>query len=80
MGNPPLSARKLIHTILLSKGRMEALSDGIFAIAMTLLVLELRVPDLPKSVGTSELLQRIGEETPVFFSFLFRSFTAGCSG
>jgi TMEM175 potassium channel family protein len=70
MGNPPLSARKLIHSILLSKGRMEALSDGIFAIAMTLLVLELRVPDLPKSVGTSELLHRIGEETPVFFSFL----------
>jgi uncharacterized membrane protein len=49
---------------------MEALTDGIFAIAMTLLVLELKVPDLPKSVGTSELLHKIGEETPVFFSFL----------
>ena len=49
---------------------MEALSDGIFAIAMTLLVLELKVPDLPKSAGTSELLRKIGEETPVFFSFL----------
>ena len=41
-----------------------ALTDGIFAIAMTLLVLELRVPDLPKSTGTHELLQRIGEEMP----------------
>lgn len=49
---------------------MEALSDGVFAIAMTLLVLELKVPDLPKSVDTSELLHKIGEETPVFFSFL----------
>ena len=70
MSSPPLSARKLIHTILLSKGRMEALTDGIFAIAMTLLVLELKVPDLPKSAGTSELLHKIGEDTPAFFSFL----------
>lgn len=70
MSAPPLSARKIIHSILLSKGRMEALSDGVFAIAMTLLVLELKVPDLPKSVDTSELLHKIGEETPVFFSFL----------
>ena len=49
---------------------MEALSDGIFAIAMTLLVLELKVPDLPKSAGASELLHKIGEEGPAFFSFL----------
>ncbi|MGZ7092121.1 MAG: TMEM175 family protein [Candidatus Angelobacter sp.] len=70
MGTPHISARKLIHSILLSKGRMEALTDGIFAIAMTLLVLELKVPDLPRSASTSELLHRIGEETPAFFSFL----------
>jgi uncharacterized membrane protein len=49
---------------------MEALTDGIFAIAMTLLVLELKIPDLPKSAATGELLHRIGEETPAFFSFL----------
>jgi uncharacterized membrane protein len=44
MSSSTLSARKVIHSILLSKGRMEALTDGIFAIAMTLLVLELKVP------------------------------------
>jgi uncharacterized membrane protein len=49
---------------------MEALTDGIFAISMTLLVLELKIPDLPKSVSTSELLQSIGHEAPAFFSFL----------
>ena len=49
---------------------MEALTDGIFAIAMTLLVLELKIPDLPKSVGTSELLHKIGEEMPSLFSFI----------
>jgi uncharacterized membrane protein len=70
MSTPPLSIRKLLHSILLSKGRMEALTDGIFAISMTLLVLELKVPDLPKSVNSSELLHKIGEEAPAFFSFM----------
>ena len=63
-----------MHTVLLSKGRMEALTDGIFAIAMTLMVLELKVPDLPKTVSSHELLRRLGEEGPVFVSFFF-SFT-----
>lgn len=49
---------------------MEALTDGIFAIAMTLLVLELKVPDLPKSASSSELLHKIGEEMPSLFSFM----------
>jgi uncharacterized membrane protein len=69
-GPTPASVRKLLHGILLSKGRMEALTDGIFAIAMTLLVLELKVPELPKSVSTHELLGRIGEEMPALFSFI----------
>jgi len=64
------SIRKIIHGILLSKGRMEALTDGIFAIAMTLLVLEVKVPDLPKSAGTDELLHKIREEAPALVSFL----------
>jgi len=44
MSTQPASPKNLLHSILLSKGRMEALTDGIFAIAMTLLVLELKVP------------------------------------
>ena len=65
------SPRELLHGVLLSKGRVEALTDGIFAIAMTLLVLELKVPELPKSVPSHELLRRLGEEGPVFLSFFF---------
>jgi TMEM175 potassium channel family protein len=70
MSNKPRSARDILFGIALSKGRMEALTDGIFAIAMTLLVLELKVPELPKSIGSAELLQRLGEATPAFFSFV----------
>lgn len=66
----PKSIRQVIHRMLMSKGRLEALTDGIFAIAMTLLVLELKVPDLPKTVSSSELLHRLGESAPAFLSFL----------
>jgi uncharacterized membrane protein len=66
----PKSIRQVIHRMLMSKGRLEALTDGIFAIAMTLLVLELKVPELPKTVSSSELLQRLAEAGPAFFSFL----------
>jgi len=32
-------------------GRVSAISDGVFAIAMTLLVLDLKLPDLGAGVG-----------------------------
>jgi uncharacterized membrane protein len=73
MSSPPKSLRQLIFSLRLSKGRMETLTDGIFAIAMTLLVLELKVPELAKHVGSRELLNKLGEEAPAFFSF-FLSF------
>jgi len=59
---------KLPH-ILLTKGRVEALTDGIFAIVMTLLVLELKVPDLPHTAGRDEILAKMKELRPFFFSF-----------
>ncbi len=70
MASQPKSARELLHAVLLPKSRMEALTDGIFAIAMTLLVLELKVPELPKSIGSRELLHYLGEEAPAFIGFL----------
>src|SRR6266851_2656861 len=59
---------KLPH-ILLTKGRVEALTDGIFAIVMTLLVLELKVPDLPHTAGRDEILAKMKDLRPFFFSF-----------
>jgi uncharacterized membrane protein len=71
MNAPAKPPQETLHGVLLSKGRVEALTDGIFAIAMTLLVLELKVPDLPKTVPAHELLARLGEEAPVFLGFFF---------
>ena len=40
----------------LSKHRLEALSDGIFAFAMTLLVLDVKIPKLPQAAVNAGLL------------------------
>jgi uncharacterized membrane protein len=49
--------------------RLHALSDGIFAIVMTLLVLELHVPELAEKTSVSELWVALVHLGPIFFSF-----------
>jgi uncharacterized membrane protein len=56
--------------ITLGKHRVEGLTDGVFAIVMTLLVLELKVPELPKHVPNAELIEKLGEVAPHLFSFV----------
>jgi uncharacterized membrane protein len=56
---------------------MEALADGVFAIVMTLLVLELKAPDLPRSAPNAEIWAAIRSEGPVFFSFLITFILSG---
>lgn len=56
-----------------SLARLEAFSDGIFAIAITLLVLELRVPALDDRHDRA-LLRALGHEWPSYVSFTL-SFT-----
>jgi uncharacterized membrane protein len=62
---------------MLSKSRIEALSDGVFAIAMTLLVLELKIPDLPKDVSQAELLSKLRELVPHFYSYAITFILSG---
>ncbi len=52
---------------VLTTRRIEALADGIFAIAMTLLVLTLTLPDMTQTkLGLSQLL---AEQWPKFFNY-----------
>lgn len=55
---------------LWGKARIEALSDGVFAIAVTLLVLDIHIPELPHPVSNGEAWRAITALSPVFFSFL----------
>ncbi|SFG16562.1 Uncharacterized membrane protein [Duganella sp. CF458] len=54
----------------LSKHRIEALVDGIFAVAMTLLVIELKLPEHVPATSSAELLHVLGELAPTFGSWV----------
>jgi uncharacterized membrane protein len=53
----------------LGKNRIEALSDGIFAIVMTLLILELHVPDLPSNAANVQVAPALWHLWPKFFTY-----------
>lgn len=55
-------------------GRLEAFSDGVFAIIVTLLVLNLRTPKLDNS-STQAVLRALLPVVPPFISFAFSFFT-----
>jgi uncharacterized membrane protein len=55
-------------------GRVEAFSDGVMAIAITLLVLELKVP---AGVGPGELLGALADRWPSYVAYLAAFLTIG---
>ena len=48
----------------IGKQRIEALSDGLYAIALTLLVLELKLPSLGEAATNADLLHALRELMP----------------
>ena len=58
-------------------GRLGAISDGVFAIAMTLLVLDLKLPEMKESISSQEFSQAIREQAPHFLSWII-SFAILC--
>jgi uncharacterized membrane protein len=51
-------------------GRVEAFSDGVFAIAITLLVLELKVPHLEDGGGNGRLAAALVRQWPSYLGFV----------
>jgi uncharacterized membrane protein len=51
-------------------GRIEAFSDGIFGIAITLLILNIKVPKAADIHGKMTLLQALGDQWPAYLAYL----------
>ena len=58
----------------MTKGRLEAFSDGVFAIAITLLVIELRPPELHAG---EPLAQALWQQWPSYLAYLVSFLTIG---
>lgn len=59
---------------ILTTQRLEAFSDSVFAIVITLLFLDLRTPEIPHNSSWQELLNELYKLTPKFLSIIV-SFT-----
>jgi uncharacterized membrane protein len=62
---------------MLSKSRIEALSDGVFSITMTLLVLKLEVPEVMHHSSNEEMLQQLLALGPQFTTYVITFLIAG---
>lgn len=58
----------------MSKARTEAFSDGVIAVAITLLALDLHVPD---PAGAGSLAHRLGEQWPNYAAYVISFLTIG---
>lgn len=58
-----------------SKNRVETFSDGIFAIIITLLVLEIKVPHIEEGQSSHELLHALIGLVPKFMGWIISFFT-----
>lgn len=54
----------------MSTGRLEAFSDGVFAVAITLLVLDIRVPAPEQIPGGSNLLGTLLRQWPIYLAYV----------
>ncbi|SES19492.1 TMEM175 family protein [Pedobacter rhizosphaerae] len=56
-------------------GRIEAFSDGVFSIGVTLLVLELHIPELKNGENPTQLLQELQLQWPGYIAFIISFFS-----
>lgn len=56
--------------INMNKSRIEAFSDGVIAIIITIMVLELKIPDLPETFSDQDVWNVLFSLVPKLFSYL----------
>lgn len=61
----------------MAKARVETLVDGVFAIAMTLLILEVKVPELANPRSANELLGSLHHALPTAIAYFLSFFMLG---
>ena len=66
----PGTAGRVAESLEKETGRVEAFSDGVFAIAITLLVLEFKVPHLPAGASGRDLFLALLDLWPSMVAFL----------
>jgi uncharacterized membrane protein len=71
-----MDTTKPVHDAEHATQRVEAFSDGVFAIAITLLVLEIRVPT-ESQLQNSSLAQYLWHYWPKYFAYVFSFITIG---
>jgi uncharacterized membrane protein len=68
--NPESSTIETNVNVPLNKGRLEALTDGVFAIVMTLLVIDIKVPEMAsQTLSAYDLFQEITKLAPLLISY-----------
>jgi uncharacterized membrane protein len=61
---------EIVNNFDMNKSRLEAFSDGVFAIIITILVLEIKIPELPfDSINNAHLLEKLVENIPMLGSY-----------
>ena len=76
-GEAPASIRDEGAQVGRGPERLEAFSDGVFAIAITLLVLEIRVPDGEQLASPDALLRALGDLWPSYLGYGLSFITVG---
>lgn len=72
-----MSTLKTEPDFILHTHRIEALVDGVFAIVMTILVLEIRVPEMPRDAGFADLTAALLALWPKFLCYVISFVTLG---
>ncbi|MFN8495059.1 MAG: TMEM175 family protein [Caldilineaceae bacterium] len=66
-----------VHTDEIGLERLIFFSDAVFAIAITLLALEIRLPELPENVSNAAMLAALGSIWPKYLSFVISFLVIG---